>query len=179
MVKIVDSQTGYGLGTMLWHWLLAGIAVLLIWSGYEFMLLPRGPEKGAALATHLAVSWIAIPIVFLRVIWRLANPLPALTTGPMWQRRAARIAHWSLLLLIVSLAVTGYLAITSGRRPVDVFGLFVAPAIFGVNPTLHSLSEDIHTWLSHLFAAVLVMHILAALKRSIIDRDGTLRRMWP
>ena len=177
MSHITDSVSRYGYGSILLHWIVAGFAIALIWTGYEFMLLPRGAAKGAALATHLAVGWVSILLVIARVVWRLANPLPALASGPTWQRHAARTAHWTLLVLIVGLAVTGYLGVTSGRRPVEVLGLFQAPSLTGPNGSVHNLSEEIHTWLSHIFVAILAVHILAALKRSFLDKDGTLRRM--
>ena len=177
MSKIPDTVNRYGYGSILLHWIVAGFGLALTWTGYEFMLLPRGAEKSAALAAHLAAGWGFIILVIARVAWRLANPLPALASGPTWQRHAARTAHWSLLILIVGITISGYLGVTSGRRPVEVYGLFVAPSFTGPNGFVHGLSEDIHTWLSHIFVAILAVHVLAALKRSFMDNDGTLRRM--
>ena len=176
MNAIADTKARYGYGSILLHWIVAALGLYLIWTGYEFMVLPRGAERAAVLGLHLAAGWIATLFILVRIAWRLANPLPALT-GPTWQRHAARTAHWGLLILIVGLAVTGYIAITTGRQPVQVLGLFTAPAVFGQGGALHGQSEDVHGWLSHIFVAVLALHVAAALKRSLIDKDGTLRRM--
>lgn len=176
MNAITDTKTRYGYGSILLHWIVAALGLTLIWTGYEFMFLPRGAAKGAALAAHLTAGWIAMAFILARVGWRLANPLPDLS-GPTWQRHAARTAHWALLILIVGLAITGYMAITTGRQPVQVLGLFTAPAVFGQGGALHGQSEEVHSWLSHIFVAILALHVAAALKRSFIDKDGTLRRM--
>ena len=176
MSTIADTKLRYGYGSILLHWIVAALGLTLIWTGYDFMVLPRGPEKGAALAAHLAIGWITILAIVARVGWRLANPLPALT-GPTWQRHAARTAHWALLILIVGLAATGFVAIVTGRSPANVLGLFSIPNFLGQGGPLHSGSEEIHSWASHIFVAILALHVAAALKRSFVDKDGTLRRM--
>ena len=42
----------------------------------------------------------------------------------------------------------------------------------------HDLAAGIHEWLIWSLTALLALHIAAALKHHLLDRDNTLRRMW-
>jgi cytochrome b561 len=47
------------------------------------------------------------------------------------------------------------------------------------NPALAETLKTVHYWLNMTMAALVLLHVLAALKHTFVDRDGTLRRMLP
>lgn len=170
-----DSTSRYGTGSVSLHWIVALVALALLVTGYVALGLPRGPDKGAYIRLHLGIGWVALALIALRIVWRLANPLPALTPAAAWENGLARIVQWSLLGLIAALAVTGYLVAASSSRLSSVFGWFSVPGI--QDRALHRAMEEWHGWASHLLLALLALHIAGALKRTLANRDGTLRRM--
>ena len=50
---------------------------------------------------------------------------------------------------------------------------------FDKSDALKDIFGMAHEWLNWTMAAIVVVHILAALKHHVVERDGTLRRMVP
>jgi cytochrome b561 len=177
MVLLRDNESAYGYVTIAIHWIAAALTLYLFWSGYHMMVMARGAARAAAELDHVAFGWGICVVVLVRLVWRAMNPLPELADGPAWQRRAARLVHWLLLGGLLAVAVTGYMVASNETRLATVWGLFAAPKIFGEGRDVHRWAEEIHGWVSHGTAVLVVLHVLAALKHAVIDRDGTLRRM--
>jgi cytochrome b561 len=89
---------------------------------------------------------------------------------------------------MIALPVSGWLMASASplndadafpfRVPNMVFGLFELPdPINPGNETLTKLMLNTHFWLGVALAFLLIVHIGAALKHAIIDRDDVLRRM--
>jgi cytochrome b561 len=98
---------------------------------------------------------------------------------PAWQRGAAHGLHHLLYVLMFAVPLSGYFFTLAAGRPVVYFGLFKLPVLIDANPALKDVLEPTHEWLNWLLAAVVAVHVLAALKHAFIDRDGTMRRMLP
>jgi len=61
--------------------------------------------------------------------------------------------------------------------PVKWFGM-VLPAWAASSQPLKDLMSTVHLLNSWLLVALIAIHVLAAGKHALIDRDGLLRRMW-
>ncbi len=59
------------------------------------------------------------------------------------------------------------------------FGLFQLPLLIEPNPDLKPVLKQVHFWLNMALAGSVGLHIAAALKHVVIDRDGVIRRMLP
>ena len=84
--------------------------------------------------------------------------------------------HIALLVLIVAMPLSGYVGPSTGSHPVSSFGLFSLPQL----PENKALSEqlaEMHETLADLLMIVLALHIAAALKHHVFDKDATLKRM--
>lgn len=177
MSRLTDNEARYGYGTIVLHWLVAALAIYLLWTGYQVFFLARGPERSLIQATHLSVGWGVCALIVLRIVWRLSNTYPAISDNSHWSNKVARPAHWLLLILIAGLATTGYVAATTGSGDISIWGWFDVPGLLGAFPNQRYYSEKFHELLAHSFVALLAVHVLAALKRQIIDGEGTLARM--
>jgi cytochrome b561 len=128
-------------------------------------------------------KWIGITVLIfavLRVLWRLTHRAPAPVAGmPAWQHKAAEAAHVVLYLLILAVPLTGYLLSVAAGIKVVYLGLWALPMPFDKSDMLKDLFHEAHEWLNWTMATIVVLHVLAALKHHVIDRDGTLRRMLP
>ena len=63
-----------------------------------------------------------------------------------------------------------------GGRPIDMYGLFTIPPVAEMMDLARSL-RSVHGYAAWTLATLIGLHIAGALKHSVIDRDGTLRRM--
>jgi cytochrome b561 len=63
-------------------------------------------------------------------------------------------------------------------RPLNWFGLFPIPYL-PIDKAAGGFGHDAHTILGYGLAALVVLHILAALRHHLLLRDATLIRMLP
>ena len=162
------------------HWIIA-LLILAAWPLGAYMHeLPLSPTKLKLYSYH---KWIGITVLIfavLRVVWRLTHPAPAPVKGmPAWQHKAAEAAHVVLYLLILAVPLTGYLLSVAAGIKVVYLGVWELPMPFEKSDALKEIFEATHEWLNWTMAAIVAVHILAALKHHVVDRDGTLRRMLP
>ena len=174
---LFDTRARYGAVTKWLHWLAAIGMIALMVTGYVFMNLPRGPERGVWLAWHNASGYLTLILALAHVGWRAVNPLADPTPGAAWENGLARGVHWMLLGFLILLPLSGWYVASTGRRPPMVFDWFAVPRIPGASREFHGLSEEIHGLLSHAFVVVFALHVLGGLKRQFVNRDGTIARM--
>lgn len=163
------------------HWIVALLIFAAFGLGLYMTDIPGfTPTK---LKLFLYHKWIGITVLIfavLRVLWRLTHPAPAPVPGmPKWQHAAAEAAHVGLYLLILAVPLSGYLLSVAAGVKVVYLGLWELPMPFDKSDALKDVFSMAHEWLNWTMAAIVVVHILAALKHHVVDRDGTLRRMVP
>lgn len=163
------------------HWLIA----LLLLGQFAFGLMlediPRGtPERGYYVNLHKSSGIVIGLLILLRLGWRLAHrPPPLPESTPRWQRRAAGFSHAALYACMLALPLSGYLASNFSRHGVKFFNL-VRWAPWGPDDkTLYALFNGAHHLAALLLALLVAVHVLAAAKHLLVDRDGLLLRMWP
>ncbi len=175
------SNTHYTSTAKILHWTIAAAIVL------QFVLAKLADLAGdedlavrelALLANHKSVGITILTLALFRMVWRAKNPPPALPASmPSWQVRASHISHWTLYGLIIVIPITGWLMSSASAYSVSWFNLFQLPDFVAPNPDLKELFEEIHETLAKLLFVVALLHILAALKHALIDKDGVLSRM--
>jgi cytochrome b561 len=163
------------------HWLIALLIVGAFTLGLVMTDMPGiSPAKLRYYNWH---KWAGVTVLFLatlRLLWRLGHRPPELTGAmPAWQRRAAHGVHHLLYVLMFAVPLSGYFFTLAAGRPVVYFGLFQLPVLIEADPALKEVLAVVHEWLNWLMAAIVAVHVLAALKHAFIDRDATLRRMLP
>ena len=171
----------WGWPARLLHWLGAIIILLLLGHGWWMTHMAERPDRLAHYNGHAALGYDLLALLILRLLWRWANPVPALPDElQRWEKIAARAGHFGLYLLMLASALTGWALAGTFRAPMDkdVFGLTV-PAIFvSQDRAMHELLDQSHTILSYLLAVLIVVHIAGAVRHHFIKRNNVLRRMW-
>jgi len=163
------------------HWLVAGMVVV------QFVLAKLADLAGdadsavrelALLANHKSVGITILAFVIVRLVWRRMNPPPALpATMPKWQLTASHVSHWSLYILLIAMPVTGWLMSSASAYSVSWFNLFQLPDFVASDPALKDVFKDAHELVGKLLVLVAIIHVIAAVKHALIDKDGVLQRM--
>lgn len=174
-----NSSTHYGLMAILLHWLVALVVIALFVSGlwmteldYYDAWYQRAPEW------HKGIGILLFITMLLRLVWRWIDALPKPEANhTAWERRMARIAHVSMLVLIFATLIAGYLISTADGHAIDVLGLFSVPATLSGIDNQEDIAGEVHEILAFILIGVATLHALAALKHHFIDRDRTLKRM--
>lgn len=161
------------------HWLVAFGVVGMLTFGYWIATLPKGPGKTEFVQLHKSFGMIVFMIAIVRIAWRARFGFPE-AHGGTWERRAAHAAHWALLALTIAMPLSGVVRSLSYARPIAVFGLPVIPQLIAEkNEALNELAGSVHDACALALVAIILLHVLAALKHHCVDHDDTLRRMGP
>ncbi|MBT3990596.1 MAG: cytochrome b [Rhodospirillaceae bacterium] len=173
-----DSSNNYGLTSILFHWLTTLLIIGLFIMGQVMEEMQRGPEKGELRELHQSVGMVLLGLVFIRLVWRISQGFPEATdTSASFLNLVSKLWHWALLILIIAIPISGYIASESGFRDVPFFGLFTFPDILASDHELHEQFEDVHEVLVKILVPLVIIHVLAALKHHFWNKDATLMRM--
>lgn len=162
------------------HWL----AALLIFCGFGLGLFMTGLEFSPAKFRYYAWhKWIGITVFLIaaaRLAWRAAHPAPPLPlTMPAWQVRASRASHALLYVLMLAIPLSGWIYSSSTGVSVVYLGLVPLPDLIPKDRETAKTLLILHKTLNYTLAAVVTVHVAAALKHHFVDRDGVLARMLP
>lgn len=175
-MPIKNTQTRYGIVSILLHWVMAILIIGLIIVGLYMVQIPISLRKLKLYGWHKEYGILALMLATLRILWRWDNIIPELNI-PTWEKIAARTAHWTFYLFMFAMPITGWLITSSAGLPVSFFGLFVLPNLVTADENHRVLFEEIHKWLGYGLIGLILLHTSAALKHHFIDKDDILRRM--
>ena len=160
------------------HWLIAIAVIVQFKWGWWMQDIPKQPPGARvdAYNLHKSVGLTILALMILRLLWRWRHPAPALPAMPEWRRRVAHANHWVLYAALFVMPVAGYLGSVFSGYPVRYFGMTL-PAWGVKDESLKSLCSSVHLVTSYVLFFAVVLHVAAALKHALIDRDGLLSRM--
>ena len=139
MSDTTAAAPGYTPIARLLHWLIAALVLLMIPLGFVIANEWGGPAQQFLYNLHKSIGATLIPLVVIRMLYRLTHPAPPLPSDiPAIQRFAAHATHWALYVLILVQPIVGYIMTSAYPAPVPFFGLFNLPAIW---PQDRALSE--------------------------------------
>ena len=176
-MALKDSGTRFGSLSIWNHWIVAILMIGMLGFGLYLGDMERSPEKGELIQIHKSIGVFILFYGAWRVLWRLLSRFPDdVADMPAWQTMAAKAVHYALLLGILVMPISGYIMSSAGGHPVGFFGLFELPAL-AENKELSSMAGEVHEWVGYVLIGIVVVHILAALKHHLMDKDATLARM--
>ena len=98
---------------------------------------------------------------------------------PRWERRAALATHRLLYALLLVAPISGWLYASTAGLSVTWFGWFKIPDLLAKNTEIAPYFKDLHEVLVFALIALVVLHVLAALRHACFRRDGVIGRMLP
>ena len=191
---VADAGTAerrYTTVAIILHWVIAAaIAFQLI--GGKWMVSAGAAATGSVFTVfqiHETVGITILALTLARLVWRLANPAPALPAGMNgFERAAAHVTHVAFYVLLIALPLSGWAMASVSPTGVPTFFLLLENLPFAHLPllgdaglterhTAEAFFKGVHENLSFAMAALIALHILAALKHQLIARDNLLARM--
>lgn len=144
------------------HWLVAALVLVQFATGWSWGYFPRGSAPRFYLFNlHLYSGYAILALALLRIFWRLTHETPPLPPG---MSRATQIAahatHGLLYLLILVQPILGAVTVTALGKSLGWTG-------------------PVHVALAYVIAAIVVLHVAAALWHHFVRRDGVILRMLP
>jgi cytochrome b561 len=174
-----DSDSVYGWISILLHWVTAIVIIILWFLGKSIMnVLPEDTDAQRQLHVSIAASaWI---VILLRIIWRFRSGHPHVKGQTMVTHRVAKVVHYTMLITVVLMLVSGPIMVWSGGNPITVFEWLSIPGPFSNSEETRSFAWFIHSNSALLLSGLVMLHIGGALKHLMFHSDDTVARMiWP
>lgn len=171
------------------HWVIALSIIALLIAGLvmsEDDLLEKS-LRFQVIQLHKSLGLTVLVLSFIRLLWRLMHKPPALPpTMPAWEKYAAAATHFAFYILMFALPLTGWALVSTSSwgLPTIWFGLFEWPHL----PILSTLADkkpaneifgETHEILAYITIALIFLHVGAAMKHYLWNRDEVLSHMLP
>jgi cytochrome b561 len=166
------------------HWLLGLLLVGLFVVGLYMTSLPFSPQRLKLYNWHKWAGVVVLTLSFVRLMWRLTHRPPALPAAvasamPAWQHWAHHGTHGALYVLFFAVPLLGWAYSSAAGFPIVLFGVLPLPDFVAVNKPFSETLKLAHHYAAYALAALVLLHVAAALKHQFIDRDGLIGRMRP
>lgn len=182
-VQVKNTKESWGLVSQVLHWGLALLIFGMLGLGYSMHNLVMDLQlKFTLYQLHKSFGFLVALLVLLRLGWRLTQPVPRLPDSMKpGEKRLANLSHIMLYGLLILMPLSGWIHTETAALdiPTRIFDLFVLPDPFGPNKALHAFFHTVHEWAAWTLAALILLHILAALWHHFVTRDDIFRRMVP
>ncbi|MBL4900319.1 MAG: cytochrome b [Colwellia sp.] len=174
-----NTKTNYGYVSIFFHWLSALSIITLFALGYYMVDLTYYHQwYKTAPELHKSIGALLFIFMVCRLIWRYKQVTPThLASHNNLERKAGKLIHSVLYILIFIITISGYLISTADDRGIEVFDLFIIPGFGSFIENQEDLAGLIHKWLAYLLITLTLLHAVAAFKHHFIDKDNTLNRM--
>jgi cytochrome b561 len=174
-----DSRAGYGLMTIIFHWVCAPLIIFLFGLGVYMRSLDyyspwyhRGPE------IHIAIGLLVFLLMTLRLVWRTSSTspdaIPTISKSNLLAATAVKIALYAVVFVI---CISGYFITTAEGSAASFFGIINIPATAQLSADNIDRAGFIHKYLAWSLMGLVLLHGAAAIFHHFIKRDRTLVRM--
>jgi cytochrome b561 len=167
------------------HWLIAALIIGLLIAGTvmtKLSFVTHAEMRISLTQTHKAVGLSVLVLSLARLLWRLGHKPPALPSNmSRFERFAAKLTHIAFYGFMIGMPLLGWLMVSGYDNAISYFGLFDWPKLPGLlgNEELSALFKRSHKYMGYGGAALIALHVGAALKHHFVKKDDVLARMVP
>ncbi|MFT6986497.1 MAG: cytochrome b561 [Psychromonas sp.] len=172
-----EAVKQYNRTAKLLHWASALLIIALFALGLWMVDLTYYSEwYNLAPYWHKSIGLCLFALTLFRIIWKQLTAAPDIE-GEKWEVQGAKIAHFSLYLLLLCIFISGYMISTADGRSIELFNWLSVPGFGSFFENQEDIAGVIHYYLAVTLITLAVVHALAALKHHFINKDSTLNKM--
>ena len=179
-----SQKSRYSTVAIVFHWLL-GISIFAMFAiGIYMSDLPFSPTRLKLYNYHKWAGITFLALSVLRLVWRLTNKPPALPKTivqamPNWQTKIYHSTHYAMYALFFAVPLIGWAFSSAAGFPIVLFGVLPLPDFVAVDKEFAKLIKELHAISAFTLMGLVLLHIAAALKHHVIDKDDLISRMLP
>jgi len=167
------------------HWVTALLVLVAIL--FSFGIIPPGfeampvDEKLQVLMIHSGNGIVVLLLTLYRIRYRRTHTPPAYPdTMPDWQKQASKWNVYGLYALLIYQPIVGMAhALTYVDGDVKPYGLINLTGLAPSDAALTQVFHVMHAIGGIALSVLLIVHVAAAMKHWLIDRDRVFQRMLP
>lgn len=176
-----DVAAAWPLSLRLVHWASAALVIGTLGFGVYMVQLVHDPARRFELTqTHKGIGIVVLALTVVRLVLRILTVAPKPEPAAPSLLMAAGTVHVALYALLLAMPLSGWLMATTTpvRVPTVVLGLFELPYPLAPDLAAYRIAHAIHVSLAIALAALIALHVAAALAHALLWRDRTLARMF-
>lgn len=180
---IRNTDKSWGIVSILFHWIMAGLFFFQFWLGLTLEAQSDRAIRAMLVERHVSFGFLILFLWGIRIFWAVTSKRPGLPeTMQKNERIIARASHWALSGLLLVTPIVGWAIVSAVRSPVplpiSVFGLVEMPRLpLAVSTRASGLWTTMHAFLAYFMLVLSAVHALAAIRHQFTLKDGLLRRM--
>jgi cytochrome b561 len=196
---MANASTKYTKTAIILHWLIGFGIIFMFFLGWYMGDLPKEAPKSSSydlfdlglytwqlseevsprtfyFNLHKSLGISILALIIFRVFWRLTHPAPSLIkTMKVWEKKLATATHHALYLIMVLVPVSGVAMAVYSKYGIKWFGIPLAEGLG--DDAMRDIFKESHEIIGIILLLLLGLHILAVLKHTFVNKDGTLKRM--
>lgn len=175
-----EAGRGYGTVARIFHWVVALMVGVQIPTGIAMTSEPLAAWADPLFALHKGAGALLLVIVAARILWRISHRPPAAPDFlPTLEWRIARATHIVLYALLVVMVVSGYVRTIGDNYPIELLDALGIPPLLPEMPRVAGAMLVVHRFTAIALVGLVAVHVSAALRHQLIERQPFLSRMWP
>ena len=196
---MANASTKYTKTAIILHWLIGFGIIFMFFLGWYMGDLPKEAPKSSSydlfnlglytwqlseevsprtfyFNLHKSLGISILALIIFRVFWRLTHPAPSLIkTMKVWEKKLASATHHALYLIMVLVPLSGVAMAVYSKYGIKWFGIPLAEGLG--DDAMRDIFKESHEIIGIILLLLLGLHILAVLKHTFVNKDGTLKRM--
>lgn len=179
-VKESEDMRDYGNVARTFHWVIALMVLVQIPTGIAMTSAPLAAWADPLFILHKGLGAVLLVLVAARILWRITHrppPLPGFLRAR--EQRIARATHLGLYTLLVVMVVSGYVRTIGDDFPIELLDALGIPPLIPPMPVLARAMLVVHEFTAIALVGLIAVHVSAALRHQLIERNAVLARMWP
>lgn len=175
---IRDSKNSYGILSIFFHWVSAGLTLFLFGVGaYLTSYGYYSPDYLSIAHLHYALGIILAGVIIVRLLWRLTSRTPTPLINSLPVKIGIPLSKFLLYVFLFVILISGYLICTAEGQSINVFGLFQVPSVVLLEVEQLNIAGLTHKYVAWILIGLVLIHAGAALTHHFFLRDRTLVRM--
>ena len=175
-MKILNSQSEYGILAKLFHWFTFFVLIAQVPFGFYLVGLEFSEERIELENIHILVGISVFYLTLFRLIWKFFNPSPTESKSFFkGQVLIGKANHFLLYVTIFSITISGILKKLYMGETLNF--IFFKYGFEKDNFVLADAYYEVHIYSNYLLLALVSLHILAVIVHHFIFKDKILNKI--
>ena len=176
-----NTRYTFGSVTKFFHWTISIIIITMLILGFVMTNIGKSPLQLQLYFIHKSLGLTVLLLIICRILWRFINEPPRYPDSiPKWEQKAAHLMQYIFYALMLIMPLSGWIMSTAANHIPSFWGLVSVPFPgIAKSRDLAGLNSQIHEIGAYILAAMVIIHVLAALKHHFLAKNNILSRMLP
>ena len=196
---MIDTTLKYSKPAIILHWVMALMILAMFGLGWYMADLPKEAPKTTTMDLfdlgvytmqfteaitprtfyfnlHKSLGVTVLFLLLIRILIRIKYTPPVFPASMKnWETKLSKLVHRGLYGLMLAVPLAGIAMTACSKYGMKWFGLHLFSGVD--NPGLRDIFKETHEIIGLVLITVIVLHVMAAIKHKVVDKDDVMKRM--